>query len=583
MASSGVTALLPPVKSVVVYKNGDPFFSGRRFIVNQRQVATMESFLNDVTLSIGAPLAVRTLYTPRHGHRIPDLEHLQQGAQYVAAGFERFKKLDYLSLGMKRAPVARTGDAMQAKGLSRPNVSAKWRKVITLPCIIHVFRNGDVLSPAMRFIIPRSLLKNLEQILSLVSEKAMLRTGAVRRLCTLDGVTVTSAEELESGQCYVAVGAERFKKLPYVELLLNKAPGGSADRHYVADRGLHRSVFRNGDVLSPAMRFIIPRSLLKNLEQILSLVSEKAMLRTGAVRRLCTLDGVTVTSAEELESGQCYVAVGAERFKKLPYVELLLNKAPGGSADRHYVADRGLHRRSENRKFPQDSNSDSALLHSPERDGRRVKSTGDEAEPEGANLSQPLQRRREGRGEGEESSIFYAKPVRVRKHRPPHRAAARNAGHASVFKGVGRRREEVRGAEEVAEDESTAVELPVDQRVAEVVQDEELDESQPETTNHMHQTGAPDEHMTSSAHSSPSPSDREHNVKEYGPSDGETSLPRQSSSPNGETEEQDEDVLSEDLEQERGQDDKDGRPQEAEEPETQDHARPPSSSSQQRE
>lgn len=37
------------------------------------------------------------------------------------------------------------------------------------------------------------------------------------------------------------------------------------------------------------------------------------------------------------------------------------------------------------------------------------------------------------------------------------------AGQVSVFKGVERRREEVRGAEEVAEDESTAVELPVDQ------------------------------------------------------------------------------------------------------------------------
>ncbi|XP_053476249.1 doublecortin domain-containing protein 2B [Ictalurus furcatus] len=473
MASSGVTALLPPVKSVMVYKNGDPFFSGRRFIVSQRQVSSMESFLNDVTVSIGAPLAVRTLYTPRNGHRVPDLEHLQQGAQYVAAGFERFKKLDYLSLGMKRTPVTRTGDAMQVKGLSRPNVSAKWRKVITMPCIIHVFRNGDVLSPAMRFIIPRSVLKNLEQILRLVSEKAMLRTGAVRRLCTLDGVTVTSAEELESGQCFVAVGAERFKKLPYVELLLNKAQGASADRHYVADRGLHR--------------------------------------------------------------------------------------------------------RSENRKFPQDSNSDSALLHSPERDGRRVKSTGDEAD--GANLSQPLQRMREG----EEGSMFYAKPERARKHRLARRAVARNAGQASVFKGVEKKREEVRGAEEVAEDESTAVELPVDQRVAEVVQDEEPDQSQAEQTNHMHQTGAPDERMTSSAHSSPSPSDSEHNEKEYGPRDGETSLRRRRSSPNGEAEAQDEDVLGEDLEQERGRDDEDGHPEEADEPETQDHARPPYLSSQQTE
>lgn len=43
-------------------------------------------------------------------------------------------------------------------------------------------------------------------------------------------MTVTSAEELESGQYFVAVGPERFKKLPYVELLLKKAAAGSADR-----------------------------------------------------------------------------------------------------------------------------------------------------------------------------------------------------------------------------------------------------------------------------------------------------------------------------------------------------------------
>uniref|UniRef100_A0A8D0AMH0 Doublecortin domain containing 2B n=1 Tax=Sander lucioperca TaxID=283035 RepID=A0A8D0AMH0_SANLU len=196
-ASTAATTLLPPVKNVVVYKNGDPFYSGRRFVVNQRQVATMEAFLTEVTQSIGAQLAVRTLYTPRQGHRVTDLQDLQTGAQYVAAGFERFKKLEEF----------------------KKNIC----NYVKLSFLFSVFRNGDLLCPPFRFILPRSMRQDLEQILSLVTEKVSLRTGAVRRLCSLEGVTVSSAVELETGHCYVAVGTERFKKLPYVELLVSKA------------------------------------------------------------------------------------------------------------------------------------------------------------------------------------------------------------------------------------------------------------------------------------------------------------------------------------------------------------------------
>lgn len=51
------------------------------------------------------------------------------------------------------------------------------------------------------------------------------------------------------------------------------------------------SVFRNGDLLCPPFRFIIPRSMQQDLEKILSLITEKVSLRTGAVRRLETPSG----------------------------------------------------------------------------------------------------------------------------------------------------------------------------------------------------------------------------------------------------------------------------------------------------
>uniref|UniRef100_A0A3B5L644 Doublecortin domain-containing protein n=1 Tax=Xiphophorus couchianus TaxID=32473 RepID=A0A3B5L644_9TELE len=220
-----------PVKNVVVFRNGDPFFGGRRFVVNQRQLATMEVFLNEVTQSIGAPLAVRTLYTPRQGHRVSDLQDLQTGAQYVAAGFERFKKLDLVSYQMA---TFFTGNFSKCIPLF-------------LTSLLSVFRNGDLLCPPFRFIIPRSLQQDLDQILSLITEKVSLRTGAVRRLCSLDGVSVSSAGELQTGRCYVAVGTERFKKLPYVELLVSKA----AERYFTSsvsfiEKFYYNSIFVTG-------------------------------------------------------------------------------------------------------------------------------------------------------------------------------------------------------------------------------------------------------------------------------------------------------------------------------------------------
>ncbi|KAF7201719.1 doublecortin domain containing 2C [Nothobranchius furzeri] len=127
----------PPTKTVTVYRNGDAFYPGRKVVVNPHQVTTFDNFLTNLTKKIEAPFgAVRRLYTPTQGHKVQHLEELKHGHAYVAAGYEAFKTLN-------------------------------------------VFTNGELLIPAARIRIPKHTLKSWEDVLSMVTEKVALRTGAV--------------------------------------------------------------------------------------------------------------------------------------------------------------------------------------------------------------------------------------------------------------------------------------------------------------------------------------------------------------------------------------------------------------------
>ncbi|XP_036791060.1 doublecortin domain-containing protein 2-like isoform X2 [Oncorhynchus mykiss] len=222
----------PVVKNIFVYRNGDPFYEARRLVVNQKRVSNFDTFLRDVTGGVQAPFgAVRNIYTPRMGHRVACLDHLQSGEQYVAAGREKFKKLDYSQIGSRKKRMLLTSSGQpypQAKPVpqSRIIVSARFLKPIKEPCSIFVVVNGDVLTPALRLLIPQRILGQYDRVLEMITDKMGWRIlGCVRSLYTFDGNHVNDGKDLESGQFYVAVGRDKFKRLPYSDLLFTKPRG----------------------------------------------------------------------------------------------------------------------------------------------------------------------------------------------------------------------------------------------------------------------------------------------------------------------------------------------------------------------
>ncbi|XP_031807042.1 doublecortin domain-containing protein 2C isoform X3 [Sarcophilus harrisii] len=188
-----------PARTILVYRNGDQFYVGKKFVINRRRVSSLESLMTQLNEKVAVPFGVRRLYTPYNGHLVRELEELQQGGRFVAAGREKFRKLDYFHIApqkptrMKKVKEGRDEDKWQLE-----STVCLWESTtITDSAQIRPVVHSDLIVPSRWQTFhpkPRHI-----------------------KLYTMDGFLVDGSSDLIDHHYYVASGLETFKPLPYWE------------------------------------------------------------------------------------------------------------------------------------------------------------------------------------------------------------------------------------------------------------------------------------------------------------------------------------------------------------------------------
>ncbi|ESO87760.1 hypothetical protein LOTGIDRAFT_64764, partial [Lottia gigantea] len=207
-------------RRVNFYVNGDRYFKGKKMFVTPNRYYNFNDLLNELTgklpSNLNLPYGVRQLYE-KHGQRITDVDDLQDGDWYVAAGFEGFKSIKYGSTDMEVWSMTHGSYSNKRwsgpSGTSPHKFSTSDNYGSNKPKVITVVRNGVAPRSNVKILLNRRSVQSFEQLMCDISEAftAKGRSHKVNKLYTIKGKAVQSVSDFfRNDDVFIGVGYEQF-------------------------------------------------------------------------------------------------------------------------------------------------------------------------------------------------------------------------------------------------------------------------------------------------------------------------------------------------------------------------------------
>ncbi|KAM9329025.1 serine/threonine-protein kinase DCLK2 [Gastrophryne carolinensis] len=201
---------------------------------------------------------------------------------------------------------------------------------------VRFYRNGDRYFKGVLYAVSPERFRSFDALLMeltrSLSDNVSLPQG-VRCIYTLDGIKITSLEDMQEGESYVCASNESYRKVDYNR---NTSPNWSVNVRTGSGRSLSQlttlkndmkenkdfikpklvTVIRSGVKPRKAVRILLNKKTAHSFEQVLTDITDAIKLDSGVVKRLCTLDGKQVTCLQDFfGDDDVFIACGPEKYR----------------------------------------------------------------------------------------------------------------------------------------------------------------------------------------------------------------------------------------------------------------------------
>ncbi|KAJ3115930.1 hypothetical protein HDU96_010792 [Phlyctochytrium bullatum] len=307
-------------RKVRIFRNGDMFHPGKRFVVSPRIFRNFEQFLlrvsEDLTLVNGAVRRIHTI----QGALVRDLEDLQDGGFYVATAGEPFHRIPYPIVNASHAPAPAAhgkrkvyksatvppgvGTGVEEEGEDGGEGSHGKKKEVPLfgpsskAFRVVVFANGEAAGPGLKVVLNYRNCKSYDQLLTLLSSLLRLKSGFVRKLYDAEtGKRLTCLQDLKDGQNLVAGSWEPFKKVAYP---LTNPNISQFDVKREDDTPRPVTFYPNGDSYHHGFTITLRKTRYPTLKKLIDHLNTIIDLPTGRITRIHTLTGQRLEDMDTL-------------------------------------------------------------------------------------------------------------------------------------------------------------------------------------------------------------------------------------------------------------------------------------------